>query len=53
MKMNEMVEKLEFDIFINCLGLRELQSVGLMPIQKAFVAFKVNSLTDRRQSGQL
>lgn len=31
-KMNEMVEKLDYDVFINCLGLRELESIGLIPI---------------------
>ena len=31
-KMNEMVEKLDYDVFINCLGLRELESIGLLPI---------------------
>ena len=45
-RMNDMVEKLDMDVFINCLGLRELESIGLMPIQKAFVSFMVKSLTD-------
>ena len=31
-KMHEMVEKLPFEVFINCLGLRELESIGLIPI---------------------
>ena len=52
-KMNDMVEKLDFDVFINCLGLRELESIGMMPIQKAFVSFMVKSLTDPKLSGQL
>ena len=50
-KMNDMVEKLDFDVFINCLGLRQLESIGLIPIQKAFVSFMVKSLTDPKQSG--
>jgi len=52
-KMHEMVDKLPFDVFINCLGLRELESIGLIPIQKAFVSFMVKSLTDPKVSGQL
>ena len=31
-EMNKMVEKIDFDVFINCLGLRELESIGLLPI---------------------
>lgn len=30
--MKKMVEKKDFDVIINCLGLRELESIGLMPI---------------------
>ena len=41
-KMNDMVEKLDYDVFINCLGLRELESNGVIPIQKAFVSFQNN-----------
>lgn len=52
-KMHEMVEKLPFEVFINCLGLRELESIGLIPIQKAFISFMVKSLTDPKVSGQL
>ena len=51
--MNDMVEKLDYDVFINCLGLRELESIGLLPIQKAFVSFMIKSLTDPKESGQL
>ena len=47
-KMNEMVEKKDFNVFINCLGLRELESIGLIPIQKPFVKFMIKSLTDPR-----
>ena len=52
-KMNEMVEKKDFNVFINCLGLRELESIGLIPIQKPFVKFMIKSLTDPRQAGTL
>ena len=52
-KMNEMVDKLDYDVYINCLGLRELESNGLIPIQKAFVSFMVKSLTDPKMSGTL
>lgn len=31
-RMNEMVPKKEYNVFINCLGLRELETIGLMPI---------------------
>ena len=51
--MNEMVERLDYDVFINCLGLRELESIGLLPIQKAFVSFMIKSLTDPKESGQM
>ena len=51
--MNDMVEKLDYDVFINCLGLRELESIGLLPIQKAFVSFMIKSLTDPKESGQM
>ena len=43
-----MVEKKDFNVFINCLGLRELESIGLIPIQKPFVKFMIKSLTDPR-----
>ena len=52
-RMNEMVEKKDYNVFINCLGLRELESIGLMPIQKPFVKFMVKSLTDPRLAGTL
>lgn len=50
-KMHDMVETLDFQVFINCLGLRELESIGLIPIQKAFISFMVKSLTDPKTSG--
>lgn len=34
----------EYDMDINVLGLRQLESFGLMPIKKPFVKFRVKSL---------
>ena len=34
----------EFQIDINILGLRELQSSGILPVKKAFVSFNLKSL---------
>lgn len=51
--MDDMVDKLDFDVFINCLGLRSLESMGIIPIQKAFVSFMVKSLTDPKKSGSM
>lgn len=34
----------EFDISLNILGLRNLQSVGIMPVKKAFIVFNLKSL---------
>ena len=34
----------EQNVEINCLGLRQLQSVGIMPVQKPFIRFNINSL---------
>jgi hypothetical protein len=34
----------EFQVDINILGLRELQSVGILPVKKAFVVFNLKSL---------
>jgi len=31
-RMNAMVPKKEYNVFINCLGLREVESIGMMPI---------------------
>lgn len=52
-EMNRMVEKLDFDVFVNCLGLRELQSIGLLPVQKPFVSYMIKSLMDPKQCGGL
>ena len=34
----------EFSIDINILGLRDLQSVGILPVKKAFIVFNLKSL---------
>ena len=34
----------EYDVEINVLGLRDLQSVGYLPVKKAFVTFNLKSL---------
>ena len=51
--LDKMVEKKEFNVKINCLALRELQSNGLLPVQKAYIQFMIRSLSDPRFSGQL
>ena len=34
----------EFQVDINILGLRDLQSVGILPVKKAFIVFALKSL---------
>ena len=34
----------EFTVSINILGLRDLQSVGILPVKKAFIVFNLKSL---------
>lgn len=34
----------EFIINLNILGLRDLQSVGILPVKKAFIVFNLKSL---------
>lgn len=43
-KLVDHVETKEFKIDINCLGLRELQTTGLLPIKKAYVRFNTKSM---------
>ena len=38
------METPEFQIDINILGLRDLQSVGILPVKKAFIVFNLKSL---------
>jgi hypothetical protein len=39
-----LVPREEFEIEINILGLRELQSTGILPVKKAFIVFNLKSL---------
>jgi hypothetical protein len=39
-----MVPRSEFELDINILGLRDLQSAGILPVKKAFVVFNLKSL---------
>jgi hypothetical protein len=43
-KLNENVASDEFQVDINVLGLRNLQSVGILPVKKAFISFHLKSL---------
>ena len=43
-KLSTYVPTKEYDLDINVLGLRQLESFGLMPIKKPFVKFRVKSL---------
>ena len=40
----ETVNFSEYKIEINILGLRDLQSVGILPVKKAFIVFNLKSL---------
>lgn len=44
MRLEEYVPTKEYTLDINVLGLRNLESFGLMPIKKPFVKFRVKSL---------
>ena len=44
LKLESYVPVKEYDLDINVLGLRQLESFGLMPIKKPFVKFRVKSL---------
>lgn len=44
MRIRDQVETPEFVIDINILGLRNLQSVGILPVKKAFIVFNLKSL---------
>ena len=38
------VPRKEFVLDINILGLRDLQSAGILPVKKAFIVFNLKSL---------
>ncbi len=44
MDLCEQIPYKYFDVDINILGLRNLQSFGLMPIKKPFIKFNLRSL---------
>ena len=44
MRLKDVVDFQEFQIDINILGLRDLQSVGILPVKKAFIVFNLKSL---------
>ena len=44
LKLSDEVRTKEFNINIHVLGLRELESFGIMPIKKAYIKFNVRSL---------
>lgn len=44
MDLTEYVEFKEYNVEINCLGLRSLQSFGLLPVKKPFIKFNIRSL---------
>lgn len=42
--LKDEVDFKEFTVSINILGLRDLQSVGILPVKKAFIVFNLKSL---------
>jgi len=44
LRLSDYVPTQEYDLAINVLGLRQLESFGLMPIKKPFIKFAVKSL---------
>ena len=44
LKLTEEIEYKEYQVEINVLGLRNLESFGLMPVKKPFVKFNLRSL---------
>ena len=44
MKLEDYVPTKEYDLDINILGLRQLESFGMMPIKKPFIKFRVKSM---------
>jgi hypothetical protein len=43
-KLMEQVNFDEYDVNINVLGLRDLQSIGIFPVKKPYIVFHMNSL---------
>jgi len=44
MRLTDKIDFKEFTVEINALGLRNLQSFGLVPVKKPFVKFNLRSL---------
>lgn len=44
LKLTEQIIYKEYSVEINVLGLRDLESFGLMPVKKAFIKFNLRSL---------
>ena len=44
LKLTEEIEYKDYSVEINVLGLRELESFGLMPVKKPFIKFNLRSL---------
>jgi hypothetical protein len=42
--LNKFVDQSEYIVEMNVLGLRSLQSVGILPVKKAFIQFNLKSL---------
>ena len=44
LKLTEEIEYKEYNVEINVLGLRNMESFGLMPVKKPFIKFNLRSL---------
>jgi hypothetical protein len=44
LKLTEEIEYNDFDVEINVLGLRNVESFGLLPVKKPFIRFNLRSL---------
>jgi len=42
--LEKQIEYKEYNVDINVLGLRELESIGVLPVKKAFIKFNLRSL---------
>jgi hypothetical protein len=44
LNLNELIPKRDYCIDLNILGLREIESFGLLPVKKPFINFNIRSL---------
>jgi hypothetical protein len=51
LRLKDTVPTKEYKIELNVLGLRELQSTGLLPVRKPFIKFRIKSLLPPDQAG--